>query len=76
MTFGSTDAVPAEVSERAGELDAARATRDYARADAIRAELQDAGWIVETTATGTTVASLSGPFQALCQRVRAVGGTR
>ena len=55
LTFGSTDAVPAEVSERAGELDAARATRDYARADAIRAELQDAGWIVETTATGTTV---------------------
>jgi len=55
LTFGSTDAVPAEVSERASELDAARATRDYARADAIRAELQDAGWIVETTATGTTV---------------------
>ena len=42
-------------SERAGELDAARAARDYARADAIRAELQAAGWIVETTATGTTV---------------------
>jgi cysteinyl-tRNA synthetase len=55
LTFGSTDAVPDEVSERAAALDAARATRDYARADAIRADLQDAGWIVETTATGTTV---------------------
>jgi cysteinyl-tRNA synthetase len=55
LTFGSTDAVPDEVSERAAALDAARATRDYARADAIRADLQDAGWIVETTAMGTTV---------------------
>ena len=55
LTFGSTDDVPAEVGERAAALDAARATQDYARADAIRAELQAAGWIVETTATGTTV---------------------
>ncbi len=33
----------------------ARAAKDYATADAIRAELQAAGWIVETTAEGTTV---------------------
>ena len=47
--------VPADVAERVAALDAARAARDYATADAIRAELQAAGWIVETTAAGTTV---------------------
>ncbi len=36
---------------RPRELDAARAAKDYAPADAIRAELQADGWIVETTAT-------------------------
>jgi len=47
--------VPAEVAEQAAALDAARADKDYAAADAIRAVLQAAGWIVETTAAGTTV---------------------
>ena len=42
-------------AERAAALDAARAAKDYATADAIRAELQAAGWIVETTAAGTAV---------------------
>ncbi len=51
---GSTD-VPAEVIEKAQALDAARAAKDFARADALRAELQAAGWIVETTKQGTTV---------------------
>ena len=41
--------------EQAAALDAARAAKDYATADAIRAELQADGWIVETTAAGTTV---------------------
>jgi cysteinyl-tRNA synthetase len=36
-------------------LDAARAEKDYATADAIRAALQGEGWVVETTASGTTV---------------------
>ena len=36
-------------------LDEARAERDFARADAIRAELQAAGWTVETTKDGTTI---------------------
>jgi cysteinyl-tRNA synthetase len=35
------------------ERDAARAGRDWARADAIRAELEAAGWVVEDTAEGT-----------------------
>jgi cysteinyl-tRNA synthetase len=39
----------------AAELDAARAARDFARADAIRAELQATGWLVETGRDGTTV---------------------
>jgi cysteinyl-tRNA synthetase len=47
--------VPADVAARAAELDAARAAKDFATADAIRAELQAAGWIVETTKAGTTV---------------------
>jgi cysteinyl-tRNA synthetase len=49
------DAVPAEVVARAGALDAARAAKDYAMADALRAELLDDGWVVETTKSGTTV---------------------
>ena len=47
--------VPAEVAAKAAALDAARAAKDFAAADALRAELQAAGWTVETTKTGTTV---------------------
>jgi cysteinyl-tRNA synthetase len=47
--------VPAEVVALAGELDAARAAKDFARADAIRAQLQADGWTVETTRDGTVV---------------------
>ena len=55
LELGGTGEVPADVTARAGELDAARAAKDYATADAIRAALQAEGWIVETTAGGTTV---------------------
>ena len=55
LELGGVDDVPAEVADRAAALDAARAAKDYAAADAIRAELQADGWIVETTAAGTTV---------------------
>ncbi len=55
LELGGVDEVPAAINERAAALDAARASRDYAAADAIRAELQADGWTVETTATGTTV---------------------
>lgn len=47
--------VPPEVAARGAELDAARAAKDYARADAIRAQLQADGWTVETTRDGTVV---------------------
>jgi cysteinyl-tRNA synthetase len=55
LDLGSAEVVPADVLARATALDAARAAKDYAAADAIRAELQAGGWIVETTATGTVV---------------------
>jgi cysteinyl-tRNA synthetase len=47
--------VPAEVAAKAAALDAARAAKDFAAADALRAELQADGWTVETTKTGTKV---------------------
>lgn len=55
LELGGTGEVPAEVAQRAAALDAARAGRDFATADTIRAALQAEGWIVETTATGTTL---------------------
>jgi len=45
--------VPAEAAAKAAELDAARASKDFATADALRAELQADGWTVETTKDGT-----------------------
>jgi cysteinyl-tRNA synthetase len=47
--------VPPEDSAKAARLDAARVAKDFATADAIRAELQAAGWTVETTKAGTTL---------------------
>jgi cysteinyl-tRNA synthetase len=59
VTFGLELAgpgdVPAFVAAKAVGLDRARSEKDYAAADAIRAELQQAGWTVETTKDGTTV---------------------
>ena len=55
LTFAAGDEVPADVTEKAAALDAARAAKDFAAADALRAELQAAGWTVETTKVGTTV---------------------
>lgn len=47
--------VPAEVIAKAAALDAARSAKDFGAADAIRAELQADGWVVETSKAGTTV---------------------
>jgi cysteinyl-tRNA synthetase len=58
-TFGlvlrSAAEIPPEVADKAAALDAARAAKDFAAADALRAELQADGWTVETTKSGTTL---------------------
>jgi cysteinyl-tRNA synthetase len=55
LVLQSTADVPADVLAQASALDAARAAKDFAAADAIRAELHAAGWLVETTKSGTAV---------------------
>ena len=55
LTFSVAADVPAEALMLAGQLDAARASKDFAAADVLRAELQSAGWTVETTKQGTTL---------------------
>ncbi|CAB4880979.1 unannotated protein [freshwater metagenome] len=47
--------VPSDIADKAAALDAARAAKDFTAADALRAELTAAGWIVETNKAGTTV---------------------
>ena len=47
--------VDAATMQRASDLDAARAAKDFATADAIRNELQAAGFVVESTKDGTRV---------------------
>jgi cysteinyl-tRNA synthetase len=59
VTVGLRLAVATEVDpqalERARALDAARAAKDFATADALRAELQSEGWTVETNRDGTSL---------------------
>ena len=47
--------VSTDIAEKAIQLDAARAAKDFATADAIRNELQAAGFVVESTKDGTRV---------------------
>ena len=47
--------VSTDIAEKAIQLDAARAAKDFATADALRNELQAAGYVVETTKEGTKV---------------------
>ena len=49
------DDIDPTIVERANSLDAARKAKDFALADAIRNELQAAGYVVETTKDGTRV---------------------
>jgi cysteinyl-tRNA synthetase len=55
LRLGDTTAVPDDVLVRAAAIDEARAGKDYATADEVRAALMADGWIVETTADGTVV---------------------
>jgi cysteinyl-tRNA synthetase len=47
--------VPETIRAQVAALDAARADRDFAVADTLRATLQSEGWVVETTKDGTKV---------------------
>ena len=47
--------IDADIAAKAAELDAARSAKDFARADTLRAEIQAAGYVVETTKDGTRV---------------------
>jgi cysteinyl-tRNA synthetase len=52
---GEIDELPPDALANARARDAARAAKDWARADALRAELQADGWIVEDGPDGTTI---------------------
>ena len=51
----SDDDLDADVVARGAALDAARAAKDFATADAIRDELQALGYVVETSKEGTRI---------------------
>ena len=53
--LGDVEALPPRPSPRPRRRDEARAVKDWARADALRAELQAEGWIVEDGPDGTTI---------------------
>lgn len=55
LKLGAIIAIDDDARAKAVALDAARAAKDFAKADALRNELQSAGWIVETTKAGTTL---------------------
>ncbi|MBV9850276.1 MAG: cysteine--tRNA ligase [Armatimonadetes bacterium] len=50
-----TEALPAEVAALARQRDAARQARDYARSDALRAQIEDMGYTVGDSPAGTVV---------------------
>ena len=52
---GDVKALPPEALAKAQARDEARAAKDWARADRLRAELQAEGWIVEDGPDGTTL---------------------
>ena len=52
LSAGGSD-IPAAAQAKAAALDAARIAKDFATADALRAELQAEGWTVETSKDGT-----------------------
>jgi cysteinyl-tRNA synthetase len=55
LQLGSRGEVDADAQALASALDAARAAKDFAKADALRHELQALGYVVETTKAGTAL---------------------
>jgi cysteinyl-tRNA synthetase len=52
---GEASAIDAEAAGLVAERDAARAAKDFARADALRDQLTGLGWTVEDTPAGTAI---------------------
>jgi cysteinyl-tRNA synthetase len=52
---GEGGSIPTDIAELCADRDAARARKDFARSDDLRAELELRGWLVEDTASGTRV---------------------
>ena len=55
IELSTGDDIPQDIAAKASELDAARAAKDFATADAIRNELQSLGYVVETSKEGTRI---------------------
>ncbi|MEO8162602.1 MAG: cysteine--tRNA ligase [Ilumatobacteraceae bacterium] len=55
LTLRTAQDIDAAIVQRAFDLDSARVAKDFVTADAIRDELQSAGYVVETTKEGTRV---------------------
>ncbi len=55
LQLSTGDDVPADIVAKAAAIDTARASKDFATADALRNELQGAGYVVETSKEGTRV---------------------
>ena len=55
LTLRASNDIDLSIVQRAAELDSAREAKDFVTADAIRNELQSAGFLVETTKEGTRV---------------------
>jgi cysteinyl-tRNA synthetase len=51
--------VPAEIHELLNQRQTAREAKDFTRADAVRAELKEKGWVIEDTPKGTRLKRMS-----------------
>ncbi len=51
----ATEEVPAEIRETLAERNKAKQMKDFTRADALRNQIQDAGWVILDTPSGSTL---------------------
>ena len=54
-TYGKKEEIPAEITALAEEMQKARAVKDYAKADALRAEISAAGYTVKISKDGYSI---------------------
>jgi cysteinyl-tRNA synthetase len=55
VLLASNDEIDAATTELVRARDEARAKKEWARADELRAELENQGWIVEDSSVGTVI---------------------